>query len=418
MRKSILIMLIAFVFIGHIQAQNPSQWRGEHRNGSYSEENLMKRWPENGPKKLWSVEGIGTGYSSATGTDSLVFITGLLDTLDVLTAIDLEGNVQWKTEYGNGWVNSFPGTRATPTYENGKVYIISSTGEIVCINAKNGEIIWKVNGYEKFEGYWTLWGVNESPLIVDDKIIYTPGGMETTIVALDKNTGETLWRSTSLRDSTAYVSPLLINYGGKQIITSILANYFFGVDAKNGELLWKYKYFDLKWRQTHHYSPIININTPIYHDGQIFITKGYDHKAAMFSLANEGNDIELMWTDTIFDVHLGGAVFKDNYLYGSNWIHNRAGNWCCLDWKTGEIMYEKDWINKGSIILADDLLYCYEEKEGTVAIVEPTPEDFKVISSFKISEGKGPHWAHPAIHNGILYIRHGEVLMAYDIRQE
>ncbi|MFC2129697.1 PQQ-binding-like beta-propeller repeat protein [Bacteroidota bacterium] len=418
MKRSALIFLCIVILIGSIQAQNPSQWRGAERNGSYNEEMLLKKWPDNGPEKLWSILGIGEGYSSATVTEKIVFITGLVDTLEVMSAFDLEGNLKWKTAYGNGWIESFPGARATPTYENGKVYIISGTGEIVCLNGENGEILWKVDGYKKFEGICTMWGTNESPLIVDDKIIYTAGGKMTTMVALNKHTGETIWKSESLQDSTAYVSPLLIENGGRKIISSILANTFFGIDAENGELLWKYDYFSLKWRQDHWYSPIINCNTPIYNDGQIFISKGYDHKAAMFALEEDGTGIELMWTDTILDVHIGGMVQKDNYLYGANWIHNRDGNWCCLDWKTGELMYEEKWQNKGSIILADDLMYCYEEKDGHIALVEPTPTEFKVISSFQVDEGKGPYWAHPVIHNGVLYIRHGEVLMAYDISQK
>ena len=156
------------------------------------------------------------------------------------------------------------------------------------------------------------------------------------MVALNKTTGKTIWKTESLQDSTAYVSPILINYEGKQIIATITANYFFGVNASNGNILWKFKYSDLKWRQTHWYSPIINCNSPLYHDGKIFITKGYNHKAALFSLSEKGEKITLLRTDTVLDVHIGGMVLKDGYLYGSNWINNRTGNWCCIELETGK----------------------------------------------------------------------------------
>lgn len=410
-------MLLFILHSPCINSQVISQWRGDHRNGIYNETGLLDIWPEEGPELLWSVDEIGTGYSSATATGEMVYITGMDDTLDVLTAIDLRGNIKWQTSYGHGWTNSYPGTRGSATVEKDKVYVISGNGEVVCLDAISGNIIWSVNGFDTFNGVCTMWGVSESPLIVDDKIIYTPGGSKTTMVALDKGTGETIWETESLIDSTAYVSPLLIEHDGRKLIATITANYFFGVNPEDGKVLWKYKYSDLKWNQTHWYSPIINCNTPLYHDGQVFITKGYDHLAAMFSLNKQGDKIELLWTNEILDVHHGGMVLVDGYLYGANWQNNATGNWCCIDWETGEKMYEIEWQCKGSIISADNKLYCFDEKRGNIALVEPTPEDFKIVSSFRISKGTGPYWSHPAIRDGVLYIRHGEILMAYNIKQ-
>ena len=120
----------------------------------------------------------------------------------------------------------------------------------------------------------------------------------------------------------------------------------------------------------------------------------------------------------IRDSHLGGMVLVEDHIYGSNWYHNRDGSWCCLDWNTGELKYETHWINKGSVIFADGLLYCYEEKRGTMALVEPTPREFRILSSFETALGSGPAWSHPVIHDGVLYVRRGNALMAYDISAE
>jgi len=315
--KKTLTFLAAIVISANIYGQNVSQFRGQDRNGNYYEKNLLKKWPETGPDSLWSIEGIGWGFSSASVTKDKLFITGMKDSIEVMTAIDLNGKIKWQTNFGLGWSYSYPGSRATPTVEGNKIYAISGRGEVVCIDSETGKIIWEVDAYKKFEGYCTMWGVSESPLIIDDKIIYTPGGKKTTMVALDKKTGETVWQTESLKDSTAYVSPILIKIKKKKIIASISANYFFGVNAKNGKILWKYKYSDLKWRQTHWYSPIINCISPYYNNGQIFITKGYNHKAAMFSLDKKGKEINLMWTDTVLDVHMGHVVYKDGYVYGA-----------------------------------------------------------------------------------------------------
>ena len=147
----------------------------------------------------------------------------------------------------------------------------------------------------------------------------------------------------------------------------------------------------------------------------IYVTGGYDHGGFMLELSEEGNDVSVLWYDPVLDVHLGGVVLVDGYIYGSSWINNSNGNWVCLDWESGQVMYEEHWSCKGSVISAEGLLYICEEKRGNVGLLRPNPEKFDLISTFRVQEGSGPHWAHPAIHEGKLYLRHGNALMAYHI---
>jgi outer membrane protein assembly factor BamB len=237
------------------------------------------------------------------------------------------------------------------------------------------------------------------------------------MVALDKHTGEIVWETESLNDTSSFASPILIHFGGKKIIVNQTIKYLFGVDADDGRILWNVKYLDIETPTFHLWAPRNNTITPIFHDGYLFITSGYDHVGVMFKLTNEGNDVQQVWVNSDLDCHHGQVVRVGNYIYGANWIDNRSGNWCCVDWTTGETMYEKEWHTKGSISAADNMLYCYEERRGNLALVEPSPDDFNIISSFRITEGSGPHWAQPVIHNGVLYIRHGNALMAYDIKE-
>jgi outer membrane protein assembly factor BamB len=159
------------------------------------------------------------------------------------------------------------------------------------------------------------------------------------------------------------------------------------------------------------------MNTPLFYNNEIFITSGYNHPSFMFSLAEDGRSVSLKWTNSDLDCHFGGVVKVGDYVYGSNWINNANGNWVCVDWNTGKTMYETKWFNKGPIISADGLLYCYEEKTGNLALVKPNPEKFDVISSFKIEKGEEPHWAHPAIYDGKLFVRHGEYLAVYNLKK-
>jgi len=137
----------------------------------------------------------------------------------------------------------------------------------------------------------------------------------------------------------------------------------------------------------------------------------------MVKMAGDGMSAEVAWTDDVLDVHHGGVVLIDGYIYGSNWLNNGDGNWCCLDWKTGKKMWEEHWNCKGSIISAEGMLYIYEEKRGNVGLLKANPEKFDLVSSFQVTQGNmGPFWAHPVIHNGILYLRHTNALMAYSIK--
>ncbi|MBN1782031.1 PQQ-binding-like beta-propeller repeat protein [bacterium] len=415
MKKTICFILLIGSVSGRLSSQPVSQWRGPDRNGVFPETGLLKTWPEDGPELLWSIEDLDKGFSSVSVTDKAVYITGCQDSTEYLTALDLKGRRMWRIPYGMATKLSFPDSRCTPTVDGDRIYLISGRDEVICVDSKRKAIQWKVPAFEKFSGTQWIWGIAESPLIADDKVIYSPGGNRTAMVSLDKKTGETVWQTRSLGDSAAFVSPILVEYNGKNIIVNVTTKTIFGTDTRDGKILWTVPYADIQPPTFHPWAPKNNCITPLYHDGRIYVTSGYDHVGVMLKLLDGGDAVELVWTDPVLDCHHGQVVLVDGFIYGANWLNNDAGNWCCVDWNTGKTMYETKWQNKGSVSAADGMLYCYEEKRGNVALVRATPEGFEPVSSFRIRKGTGPHWAQPVIQNGVLYIRHGSALMAYDI---
>ena len=416
------LLIVISVLLTLAQCQNSiesSQWRGDNRDGIYNETGLLSEWPEKGPEQLWSVEKLPNGFSTVSVANGMIYSTGIRDSIDLLFALDMQGNIQWEVPIGKAWMYSFPPSRCTPTVEGDKVYVTSGTGDVGCFNALTGDEIWLLNVSKKYEGSYGDWGIAESLLIVDDKVIFTPCGKQTTMVALNKLTGETVWKSKSLDDTPGYASPILANFDGQKVIIHVVGTNLLGVNPENGTFFFIHDYASVSNEEAIKVwtgAPFTNTNNPIYKDGRIYITSGYNHVGVMYKIAYDLSKVELEWVDTTLDVHHGGAVLIDGYIYGSNWVNNRKGNWCCVDWKTGNIMYEADWNTKGSIISAEGKLYCYDEKSGNVALVEASPESFNVISSFEVTKGKGPHWSHPVIKDGILYIRHAEALMAYNIK--
>ena len=223
------------------------------------------------------------------------------------------------------------------------------------------------------------------------------------IACLDRNTGKTLWSAKGNGQTSGYCSPCLVDHGGRQLLITMMAKSVVGVDAKTGEFLWSAKHIT-------EYD--VHANTPFYHNGFLFIVSGYGTGSQMFKISSDGSSIEKVWTQSAMDTQMGGTVLVDGFLYGCG--HNRRG-WHCVEWETGKVRYsQRKFGGRGNTIFADGKLYCYSE-QGDVILMDPNPEKFSVISSFRIREGSGNHWAHLVIRDGSLYVRHGEVLKVYDI---
>jgi outer membrane protein assembly factor BamB len=409
--KILNLTLLISLFIIDLYSQ-PIQFRGANRDGSYPDKGLLESWPAGGPDKILQIEGFGIGHSSAIVYKNIIFVSGKKDSLDVVSAFDMNGKKVWETVIGNAWYASYSDTRNTPTIENNSLYIASGMGEVVCLNVENGQIIWKKNPHETFKGQFGSWGFAESLLLTENGVIVSVGGSEASIVALSRENGEVLWKSPSTGERRAYVTPILLERNGQQLVIAILSESIFGLDATSGEIYWTYNMVKNHPADSPR-SRRNNTNSALYRNGEFFVTSGYDAVALMFSLAPDGRSISLKWTSDVLDTHHGGVVEVDGYIYGSNWHSNNHGNWVCLDWNTGEVKYETEWINKGQIIYADGHLYCKEEKTGNVALVPATPKEFKVVSSFRLDEKQGPYWSHPSIYNGLLFIRQGDVLRVY-----
>ncbi len=416
MKTKTLSIIILLFFSGYIEAQKINEWRPENRTGVSAETGLMKSWPAAGPALLWTSLELAKGYSSPSFGNNTIYITGNKGSDDILFALDMNGKILWQTVIGRAWTQSNPESRATPTIDGNKVYTCSGFGDLACIDAATGKIIWTNKASESNKGTYGMWGIAESLLIDGDKVYYSPGGPETMTIALNKSTGNVIWKSASLNDKPGYVSPILINYAGRKMIVNVSMGHVFAVDASNGEILWKVvneQSSDPNLRQW----DLIKCTTPLYKDGMVYATGGYDTGGVMIKIGADGKSAAVAWTDPVLDNHHGGVVLVNGYIYGSNWLNNSNGNWCCIDWKTGKKMWEEAWNCKGSVISADGMLYIYDERKGNVGLLKANPEKFDLVSSFQVTQGDaGPFWAHPVIHNGILYLRHTNALMSYNIK--
>lgn len=422
MNKKLFTLLFGSMLAISATAQvTPYGWRGPAHNGYYPDKGLLAQWPEEGPQLVFETSDAGKGYSSPLVVGDKIYLTGMNEdqTKEVFQCYNLKGEKQYTVEYGNPWRQSYPETRTTPAIADGKAYVVSGMGEIVCINTADGKILWTVDGGSKYGRKTGMWGTSECPLVYDDKVIYTPCGEQTTMVALNRETGEEIWKSRALGDMSGYISPIMIEYKGKRQIVGSTAFNVIGVDPETGEIQWTFD--DWGPKHTGKQSNFQNIvpNSALYDDGKIFFCHGYDINGFQLQLADDLKSVTCTWRTETLDTHHGGYVLVGGKIYGSNWVNNNDGNWCCIDWKTGATHYEEKWgggAGKGSIIAADNKLYVYDERRGFVGLVNPTTDKFDVVSKFRVAKGSGPYWAHMAIDNGILYLRHGEYFAAYKIK--
>ena len=379
-----------------------SQWRGDGRNGVYHETDLLKTWRNNTPDLLWTYEGLGNGYTSAAVANERLYITGLLGERVFLFVFDLNGVLLAKKDVCYERTTAYPGPRSTVCVNDGKLYIYTALGKLHCLDEATLETVWTKYLFEDFDGANIRWGTAESPLIVGDKIFMTPGGATHNMVALNKHTGALIWSASGLGTPSSYCSPQFIDGYAAPIVVTNTHEHIIAFNANTGEMLWAHPQKNQR---------NIHPNTPFYSNGMILSTTGYKGGTLMLRLKDGGKAVEQVWKNDA-DNQIGGVVKIGDYAYTTG--HNNRGFYC-MDWNTGEIKYRVNNHAACAIVAADGMIYCYSDK-GDMLLVKPNPDRFDVVSRFKITLGTNEHWAHPVIHHGVMYVRHGDALMAYKIK--
>lgn len=368
---------------------------------------LLESWPSDGPPLVWKVEGIGRGYASVTIADGRIFTAGDIDDKLIITAMDMNGNILWQKANGPAWTKNYPGSRGTPTIDGDRVYHLGASGDLACFQVSDGKEIWRRNIMEDFHAPLPEWALAES-VLVDERCVYcTPGGPETCVVALDKMTGESIWKSESADgDTTGYASIQRAELEGMPILLTMTAKAVVGVRADTGKLL---------FRHPHETAYDVNACMPLYADGVVVVSTGYGSGSEAIRLTRRGDTVatQQVWSNRELDNHHGGVLLFNGFIYGSSY----NGRWLCLDWEKGESRYADKGVGKGSLTYADGMLYTFSERR-MVGLVKVDPTKHELVSSFRLpSEERDPSWAHPVVCGGRLYLRHGNLLFAYDVRK-
>jgi outer membrane protein assembly factor BamB len=386
------------------------QWRGPDRSGISTETGLLKQWPKDGPPLLWKATDVGNGYSTPSVADGHVYLLSNRGDKEHAIALDAKtGKQVWTTPIGKVGKNTgpqYPGTRSTPTVDGDRLYCLSSDGDLVCLERALGKERWRKNLRTDFGGVPGMWAYSESPLIDGDVLVCTPGGNTAALAALNKMTGEPIWKtSIPAGDKAAYASVIIAHAGDIKLYVQFLHKGLVGIDAATGKLLWRYE----KTKDV-----AANIPTPIFHDGYVFSSAGRTG-GGLIKLATDKNGVSFV---PVYYVQamangIGGTVLVGDFLYGTN-----ATSLVCLEFATGKVKWKERSVAPGAVCYADGHVYLRGEK-GDVVLVEATPDGYKEKGRFKQPDhGKIPAWPHPVIANGCLYLRDQGFVFCYDIKDK
>lgn len=394
------------------------QWRGPDRTGVSKETGLLKSWPADGPRLLWQVEALGYGISTPSIAGGRVYGMSLRGDDEVVWALNAaDGKEVWCATIGKP-NNNDPGRRGagprcTPTIDGDGLYALGVNGDFACLDLATGKPRWQKSLVRDFGGNMPGWGYSESPLIDGEKVVATPGGREATMVALNKMTGDVVWKGPVPEgDRAGYASCIAAEVDGQRQYIQFTASGVVAVAAKDGKFLWRY---NAPANRT------ANCSTPIYRDHMVFAASGYATGGGAVKLAtsNEGVTATEAYFTKQMQNHHGGMVLIGDYLYGFD-----GSNLTCLEFKTGDVKWSNRSVGKGAVAFAEGLLYCRSES-GPMALVEATPTGYVEKARFSPPSDPNPHpdpdakrtWPHPVVAGGRLYLRHMNLLLCYDIKQ-
>ena len=404
-RPTTLIFLVTLTTTAIWGADWP-QWRGPERTGLSTEIELLKNWPDGGPPRLWSYQGLGAGYGAVAVQGEQIFVQGKQEKSSFLFCLNrLDGRKLWAKKLGEGLSHGRGGgPRSTPTIDGNRVYAFSENGDLACFETHQGNILWRRNILKDFRGRNPYWLLSESPLVDGPRVIVSPGGPQASVVALDKMSGETIWESKELSDGASYCSAIIAEVEGLRIIITYTDNAVVGLRASDGKLMWTYQPAA---------NGTANVATPVFHEGKVFLTTAYGTGCALLDLTRQQDSIKAreIYFNRIMQNHHGGVVLVDGFIYGFS-----KSILTCLDFKTGNRLWRHRSIGKGSIVYADGHLYLLGENH-VVGLAEATPDGYRETGRFRLADSGWPSWAHPVISGGKLYIRTQGTLTCFDIKR-
>ncbi|MDV6030161.1 MAG: PQQ-like beta-propeller repeat protein [Phycisphaera sp. RhM] len=401
--------------------------RGPHLNGHSDEIHLADAWPNHGPPVLWR-RHLGQGYSSFVAFDGRVFTQYQTLAGQFVLCLDATtGSTLWQHRYDDPYEldGMYPGPRSTPTIDEKHIYFTSPDLTVGCLNWE-GEELWTVDLSQRFESRGTGFGYACSPIIAGEKILLPVGGRNSAMIALNKRTGELIWKSGD--DPASYSSAVPTTVLDKQMVIGLLQNSFCGFDLHSGSQLFRVA---LSRGYDEHSA------WPITRNDLVWISSPFQGGSQLYRITpDQSPAIELIGEYKSMSNDVASSVLVGEYVYGfdlkesqSNARHPSRGSFRCVNFYTGEIawsngntkprrnvefetMKQSQTIGHASLIVADKKLILLNDT-GDLILAKASPEQHTELARARVLAGKTA-WATPALHRGLLFVRnHSAAVCVY-----
>ncbi len=395
-RTNVLCVAFVAALVGCAvaHAADWQNWRGPNHDGISSETDFKTTW-QKAPKKLWE-QKIGSAFSSFVCADGKAYTCGTADKQQVLFCFDAEtGREIWKKPFEKQRKDAQggDGTRATPTIDDGHVYILGGHGLLLCVKA-DGTEVWK----HQFNNA-PHWGYSGSVLIEGDLAIVSPGKSDGALAALDKKTGKPAWKCGS--DQAGYSTPYPFTFNDKRYIAGFLGKAAIIVEAATGRQVWS-----MPWKTSYD----VNASTPLYHDGHLFFSSGYGHGSILLKLRADGDKLA---ADKVWESDVLRNKFHSAVLYEGNLYSGDEQSLKCVEFLTGKQRWVKRRTKHATVVLANGHLIVLTEK-GKLQIAKASPDAYKPIAEADVLSGRC--WTVPTLSNGRLYARNLDKAICLDLR--
>jgi len=403
-----IFLFVVIVAAGNCYASDWSQYLGPDRNAVSSETGLMRSWPAEGPKVLWTVP-LGEGFGGPAISEGKVYVYDRVDDkVNVLRCFDLiGGREEWTFSYEAPGSVSYDGSRTVPTMDGNRIYVTDAFGNFHCVDKNTHMALWSKNFWTDFgETELPMWAIAQNPLVYKDMVIVASQSREAGIVAYDKQNGNIIWKTSRLPGSAGYVSPKIVSINDEDHLIMISATRpeepgdgaVMGFSPKNGAILWSYNGWKCK-------TPIPNVTE--VGGNRLFVTGGYLAGGALIQIDKNGSSYavkEILFSKE-FATHVHPAILYKQHLYSQGTNNQVRNGFMCMDlkgnikWKTGK----NPNFDKGGFILADDMIIS-SDGEKKLYLIEPNPTEFKILAETELLDTKQA-WAPLALSDGKLLIR-------------
>lgn len=409
----LLPLLLGLQFCLPLPAQTEGEdwprFLGPRGDGSSSETGLLEGWSGEGPPLVWE-RSLGRSFSPPVTAAGRIIVFHRVRGEEIVECLEAAtGRAIWKQGYPTRYLDRYGynnGPRSSPTIDGDRVYTFGAEGKLTCLDFATGRILWQRWINRDYRVPQSFFGVGSAPWVEGNRILLNAGGAGAGVLAVDRNSGETIWKTGD--DEASYSTPTVVDLDGRRVAMFFTRGGFLAVDAVDGRELYRYPFRSRSYES-------VNAATPVVVGNRVFLSATYNTGAVLLELGSQG--VTEVWRDRLaMQNHWVTSLYRGGFLYGVDGRHEAQANLRCIEFLTGAVRWKSPRnLGRSSFVLAEGRLILLGER-GDLALVELSPDAYREQARARVLTY--PCWAPPVLSHGLLYLRNETRLICLDLRKQ